>query len=178
VTNTSTTVIVNLIDVITMTAGPIVAMTIGIDVIIAATTTVMIGATTIIATTTMTGVMTARVIVVMTSTVTAEMIGAMIDVDRTTTTATTTIARSNLQCHSLKGATLMVHSNPPTEGSTSSSSVTKRPKATGSFDQTQGRLGMSTLKLHNLCVGWSSQSLSLGKIIGSIFLTSRPNRWS
>jgi hypothetical protein len=60
----------------------------------------------------------------------------------------------------------MVHSNLPTERSTSSLAVAKRPKATGSSDQTQGRSDMSTLKLHNLCVGRNSQSLSLGKIIG------------
>jgi hypothetical protein len=77
-----------------------------------------------------------------------------------TTTATTATARSDLHHHHLKGATLMVHFNQPTERSTSSSVAAKRPKAIGSSDQTQGRSGTSTLKLHNLCVGWSSQSLS------------------
>jgi hypothetical protein len=52
----------------------------------------------------------------------------------------------------------------------------KQPKATGSSDQMQGRSGTSTLKLHNLCVGRSSQSLSPGKIIGSTFLTPGPTR--
>jgi hypothetical protein len=41
VTTTSTTVTVDLIDVITGTAGPIAATTTGIDVITAATTAVM-----------------------------------------------------------------------------------------------------------------------------------------
>jgi hypothetical protein len=59
-----------------------------------------------------------------------------------------------------------VRSKPPTKRSTSSSEVAKRPKATDSSDQTQGRSGTSTLKLHNLFVGRSSQSLSTGKIIG------------
>jgi hypothetical protein len=52
-----------------------------------------------------------------------------------------------------KGATPMVRSKPPTEKSTSSSEVAKRPKATGSYDQTEERSGTLTLKLHNLSVG-------------------------
>jgi hypothetical protein len=111
------------------------------------------------------------VIVVTTSVVTVETIDVMIDVARTTTTATTIIARSDLHHHHLKGATLMVHSNPPTERLTTSSAVAKRPKATDSSDQTQGRLRMSTLKPRNPCVGQNSQSLSLGKIIGYTSLT-------
>jgi hypothetical protein len=106
------------------------------------------------------------VIAVTTNAVTAEMIGVMIDVARTTTTATTTTARSDHHRHHLKGATLMVHFSQPNERSTSSSAVAKRPKATDSFDQTQGRSGMSTVKLRNLCVGRSSnhflQERSLG----------------
>jgi hypothetical protein len=156
VTSALITVIVDLIDVITVTTGPIVAMTTGIDMIIAA----MIGATTTVAMTAMTGVTTTRVIVVMTSAVTTEMISAMINVTRMTTTATTVIARSDLHHHYLKGATLMVHSNPSTERSTSSSAVAKRPKTTCSSGQTQGRFDMSTLKLRNLCVGRNSQSIS------------------
>jgi hypothetical protein len=54
-----TTVAVDLIDVITVTACPIVAMTIGIDEITAATTVATTDAMTIVATT---GVTTARVI--------------------------------------------------------------------------------------------------------------------
>jgi hypothetical protein len=172
VISASTTITVDLIDVITMTTGPIVTMTIGNDVITVAVSA-MIDATTIVATT---GVTTARVITVTINIVTAEMIGAMIDVARTTTTSTTTIARSDFHYHHLKGATPMVRSSQPTERSTSSSVVAKRPKATDSFDQTQRRSGMSTLKLHNLCVGRNSQSLSLGKIIGSISLTPGPTR--
>jgi hypothetical protein len=37
----------------------------------------------------------------------------------------------------------MVHFNQPTERSTSSSVAARRPKATGSSDQTQGRSGTS-----------------------------------
>jgi ABC-type molybdate transport system permease subunit len=58
--------------------------------------------------------------------------------------------------HHLKGATLMVHSNLPTKKSTLSLAVAKRPEATGSSDQTQGRLDMLTLKLGNLCIGQNS----------------------
>jgi hypothetical protein len=115
VTSASTTITVDPIDVITVIAGPIIAMTIGINVIIDATTAVMIGVTTIVATTAMTVVMTARVIAVTTSAVTTEMIIVMIDDTRTTTIATTRITWSDLHRHHLKGATLMVHSNPPTE---------------------------------------------------------------
>jgi hypothetical protein len=46
VVNTSTIVTVDLIDEITVTADPILAMTIGIDVIIAATTAATTDATT------------------------------------------------------------------------------------------------------------------------------------
>jgi hypothetical protein len=62
-------------------------------------------------------------IVVITNAMTAEMI----DTVRTTTTATTATARSNLHHHHhhLKGATLMVHFNQPTERSTSSSVAAK-----------------------------------------------------
>jgi hypothetical protein len=142
VTNASTTVTVSLIDVITVIAGSIVAMMTGIDVIITATT----DATTTITTTVTTRVTIARVIAVMTSVTTAEMIDTMTDITKTTTTATTTIAKSGLHCHHLKGATSMVCSSQPTERSTSSLSVAKRPKATDRSDQTQGRSGMSTLK--------------------------------
>jgi hypothetical protein len=70
----------------------------------------------------------------------------------------------------------MVHFKPPNERSTSSSEVAKRPKSSGSYDQMKGRSGTSTLKLHNLCIGRSTQSLSPGKIIGSIYLTPIPTR--
>jgi hypothetical protein len=94
-----TTVTVDLIDVITVTADPIVAITIGIDVIIAVTTAAMIIA------------------------MTALVIGVMIDVARTTTTAMTTTARSALHHDHQKGETPMVHSKQLTERSTSSSAV-------------------------------------------------------
>jgi hypothetical protein len=61
----------------------------------------------------------------------------------------------------------MVRSSRPTERSTSSSAVAKRPKATDRSDQTQGRLSMSTPKLRSLYIGPSPQSLSPRKIIGS-----------
>jgi hypothetical protein len=77
VTSALTTVTVDLIDVVTVTAGPIVAMTIGIDEIIATTTASMIDAMTIVAMTVVTGMTTARVIAVTTREVTAEMIGVM-----------------------------------------------------------------------------------------------------
>jgi hypothetical protein len=96
------------------------------------------------------------VIVVATSTVTVEMTGVMTDVARTTTTAMTTTTRSSLHHHYLKGETTMVRSSQPTKRSTSSSVVAMQLKATDRFDQTQGRSGMSTPKLCNLCVGRNS----------------------
>jgi hypothetical protein len=120
----------------------------------------------------MMGVMIARVIAVTTSVMTTEMIDVMTDVAKMTTTATTTTAKSGLHRQHLKGATPMVRSSQPTERSTSSSAVAKRPKATDRSDQMQGRSGTSQLKPRNLCVGLSSQSLSPGKIIGSTSLTS------
>jgi hypothetical protein len=123
-------------------------------------------------------VTTERGIAVMTSTITAEMIGVMTVAARMTTTVTVATARSDLHHHHLKGETPMVRFNQPTERSTSSSVAAKRPKAIGSSDQTQGRSSTSTLKLHNLCIGWSSQSLSLGKIIWSTYQTPGPTRWS
>jgi hypothetical protein len=155
-TNTSTTIIVDRIDAITVTVGPIVATTIGIDMIIVVTTAAMTDAITIVIMIATTGAMTARVIAVTTSTVTDEMIDVMITAARMTTTATITTARSDLHPYHLTGATLTVRFNQPTERSISSSAAAKRPKATGSSDQTQGRSGTSTLKLHSLCVGRSS----------------------
>jgi hypothetical protein len=72
----------------------------------------------------------------------------------------------------------MVRSSWPTERSTSSSAVAKRPKATNRFDQTQGRLDMSTPKTLSLCDGPNSQLLSPGKITGSTSLTLRHTHWS
>jgi hypothetical protein len=72
----------------------------------------------------------------------------------------------------------MVRIKPPTGRSTSSLVVVKQPRATYNSDQTQGKLTKSTLKLHNLCVGWSTQSLSLGKTIGYTQLTLGPTHWS
>jgi hypothetical protein len=86
----------------------------------------------------------------------AVMTGVMIVV-RTTTTATTTTDRSILHHNCQKGATLMVRFEPPTEKSTLSLEVAKRPKATRNYDQMQGRSGTSILKFHNLYNGRSTQ---------------------
>jgi tRNA A37 threonylcarbamoyladenosine dehydratase len=105
VANASTIVTVDLIDEITMTAGPILAMTIGIDVIIDA----MIDVTTIVAMTATTGATTTEVIVVMIAMMivatTDETTDVMIDVAETTTVPVTTIGRSGLHHHHPKGAT-------------------------------------------------------------------------
>jgi hypothetical protein len=158
-----------------MIAGPILAMTIGIDVITAVTTAVMTGSTTTDATTATTGTTTTEVIVVMIAmmivTTTNETTDVMIDVARTTTVTTTTTVRSGLRRHRPKGATPMVRFRRPTVKSTSSSVVSKRSKVTDRLDQTPGRSGTSTLKTHNLCGGLNSQSLSPGKIIGFTSLT-------
>jgi hypothetical protein len=77
--------------------------------------------------------------------------GVMIVITRMTTVATTTTARSILPPHRQKEAIPMVRSKPLMEKSTSLSVVAKQPKAIGSSDQTQGRSGTSTLKIHNLC---------------------------
>jgi hypothetical protein len=71
-TSASTTVTIDLIDVITVIAGPIVAMTTGIDMIIAATTAAMTDATTIIPMTTLTRATTTRMIAVKTKAVTVK----------------------------------------------------------------------------------------------------------
>jgi hypothetical protein len=128
--NISTTVTVDLISEITVIAGPILATMTGIDVTIATTTATMTGATTIVAMTEATGVMTTGVIVVMLATTTSATTDEMIDVARATTIAMIIIGRNGLHRHRPKGATPMVHSRRPTVRSTSSSAVTKRPKAT------------------------------------------------
>jgi hypothetical protein len=182
VANASTIVTVDLIDEITVTAGPILAMTIGIDVIIAVTTAVMTDVTTIVATTAMTGTMTTEAIVVtiamMIITTTDETTSVMIDVARMTTVPATTTTRSGLHRHRPKGATPMVHSRRPTMRSILSLEVAKRPKATDRLDQTPGRSDTSTPRIRDLCGGLNSQSLSPRKIIGFISPTPEPIRWS
>jgi hypothetical protein len=123
VVNVSTIVTVDLIDEITETVDPILAMTIGIDVIIVVTTAAMTDATTTVATTAPTSATEAIVVMIATMTVTTT--GVMIDVARTTTTAQTTTIRSEHLRHHPKGATPMVHSRRPTARSTSSSEVAK-----------------------------------------------------
>jgi hypothetical protein len=177
VVNTSTTVTVDLIDEITVIAGPILATMTGIDMIIAATT----AATTTVAMTATTDVTTigviATMIATMTSAMTDEMTDVMIFVTRTTTITTTTIGRKKLHRHRPKGATPMVRSRRPTVRSTSSSVVAQRSKAIERPDQTLGRSGMSTPKTHGLYVGLNSQSLSPGKIIGFTSLTPGVTHW-
>jgi hypothetical protein len=178
VANASTIITVNLIDEITVIAGLILAMTIGIDVITAATTAAMTGATTTVAMTTTIGMTTTEVIVVMIAmmivTMPDEMTDVMIDVARTTTVPATTTGRSGLHHHRPKGATPTVHSRRPTARSTSSLEVAKRSKATDRLDQMPGRSGTSTPKTHDLCGGLNTESLSPGKIIGSTSLNPEP----
>jgi hypothetical protein len=71
----------------------------------------------------------------------------------------------------------MVHSRRRSARSTSLLVVAKRSKPTGRLDQTPGRSGMSTQKIHDLYGGLNSQSLSPGTIIGSTFPTPEPIRW-
>jgi hypothetical protein len=178
VANASIIVTVNLIDEITVIAGPILAMTIGINVIIA----VMTDVTTIVATTATTGATSKEAIIMiiamMIDTTIDETIGMMIDDARTTTVPMTTTARSELHRHRPKGATPMVHSRRPTARSILSLEVAKRPKATDRLDQTPGRSDTSTPRIRDLCGGLNSQSLSPGKIIGFISPTPEPIRWS
>jgi hypothetical protein len=169
-------VTVDLIDEITVTADPILAMTIGIDVITVATTAAMTDATTTVVMTALISVM--QVIVVMIAMMTVTTTGATIDVVTMTTTAKTTTARSEHLRHRPREATPMVHSRRRTARSTSLLVVTKRSKPTGRLDQTPGRSGTSTLKIHDLYGGLNSQSLSPGKIIGFTFLTLEPIHWS
>jgi hypothetical protein len=153
VANASTIVIVDLIDEITVTAGPIFVMTIGIDVIIARTTAAM----TAIAMIATTGATTIEVIIVMIAmmivTTTDEMTDVMIDVARMTTVPATTTGRSGLHHHRPKGATPMVHSRRLTPRSTSSLEVAKRLKATDRLDQMPRRSGTSTPKTRDLYGG-------------------------
>jgi hypothetical protein len=119
VANASRIATVDLIDDITVTADPILAMTIGIDVIIAATIAAMTDVTTTVVTTAL--ISATEVIVVMIATMIVTTTGATIDVTRMTTTAKTTTARNGHLHHHPKGATPMVHSRRPTARSTSSS---------------------------------------------------------
>jgi hypothetical protein len=107
VVNASRIATVDLIDEITVTTDPILAMTIGIDVIIAAMTDAM---TTIVMTALISAI---EVIVVMIATTIVTTTGTTIDVARTTTTAKTTTAKSRHLRHHQKGATPMVHSKKP-----------------------------------------------------------------
>jgi hypothetical protein len=174
VISATTIVTVDLIDMITVIAGPIVTMMTGISMIIAAIITATTDVTIIVAMTTTIDVRITRMIEVTTS----ATIAGMTDIAKTTTTATTTTVKNGLYHHFLKGATPMARSRRPTERLTSSSVVAKQPKATDRTDQTPGRSGMLTLKTRSLCVGPNSQSLSLGKIIGITSLTLGLTRWS
>jgi hypothetical protein len=182
VVNTSTIVTVDLIDEITVIAGPILAMMIGIDVIIAATTATMTNVTTTVVMTATAGMTTTGVIVTMIAmmivTTTDEMTDVITNVARTTTIARTATGRSGPLRHRPKGATPMVCSRRLIARSTSSSEVAKRSKATDRPDQTPGISGTSTLKTHDLCGGLNSQSLSPGKIIGFTSPTPVLTHWS
>jgi hypothetical protein len=123
VVNASRIATVDLIDEITVTADPILAMMIGIDVIITTITAAMTDATTTVVTTAL--ISAIEVIVMMIATTIVTTTGATIDVARTTTTAKTTTARSGHLRHHPKGAIPMVHSRRPTARSTSSSVVAK-----------------------------------------------------
>jgi hypothetical protein len=92
VVNASVNITVDLIDEITVTAGPTLAMTIGIDVIIAATTATTTDMMTTVATTAPTG--TTKVIVVTIATMIVTTTDVMIDVARTTTITRTTTRKS------------------------------------------------------------------------------------
>jgi hypothetical protein len=175
VANASRIATVDLIDEITVTADPILVMTIGINVIIAATIASMTDVTTTVVTTTL--ISAIEVIVVMIATTIVTMTGATTDVARMTITAKITTARSGHLRHHPKGATPMVHSRRPTVRSTSSSVVAKRSKQTIKLNRTPGRSGTSTLKIHDLYGGLNSQSLSPGKIIGFTFPTPEHIRW-
>jgi hypothetical protein len=176
VVSASAIVTVDLIDEITETVDPILAMTMGIDVIIAATTAAMTDATTTVAATAPTSATEAIIAMITTMTVTTT--GVMINVARTITTTQTTTVRSGHLRHHPKGATPTVHSRRPTARSTSSSEVAKRSKPTGKLDRTPERSSTSTLKMHDLCVGLNSQSPFPGKIIGFTSPTPEPIRWS
>jgi hypothetical protein len=168
-------VTVDLIDVITVIAGPTVARTTGIDVTIAATNATMSNAMTIVAMTTKTDAKIARMIAVTTIAGTTDV---MTGIAKTTTTAKITTVKNGLHHHCLKGATITTRSRWPTKRLTSSSVVAMQPKATDKTDQTPGRSGKLALKTHSLCIGPNSQSLSPGKIIGFTSLTPGLTRWS
>jgi hypothetical protein len=123
VANVSTIVTVDLIDKITMTAGPIPAMMIGIDVIIVTTAAAMTDVTTTVAMTAMTSVTV--VISVMIAMMMVTTTDVIIDVARTTTIARTATRRSRRLRHRPKGATPRAHSRRLTARSTSSSEVVK-----------------------------------------------------
>jgi hypothetical protein len=174
--NASKIATADLIDEITVTADPNLAMMIGIDVIIAATTAAMTDATTTVVTTAL--ISATEMIVVMIATMTITTTDVTIDVARMTTTAKTTTARSGHLRHHPRGATPMVRSRRQTTRSTSSLVVAKQSKPTGKLDRTPERSGTSTLKIHDLYGGLNSQSLSPGKIIGFTFPTPEPICWS
>jgi hypothetical protein len=135
VVNASRISTIDLIDEITVTADPILAMTIGIDVIITAITAAMTDTTTTVVTTAL--IREIEVIVVMIATTIVTTTSATIDDARTTKTAKTTTTRSGHLRHHQKVATPMVHSRRITARLTSSSVVAKRSKPTGKIDRTQ-----------------------------------------
>jgi hypothetical protein len=167
VVNASTIMTVDLIDEITVIAGPILAMIIGIDVIIAA----MTDATTTAAMTATTGVMTTGLIIAMIAMMIFTTTDVITGIAKMTIITRTATGRSGPLRHRPKGATPMAHSRRLTGRSTSLLEVTKRSKATERPYQTPGRSGTLTLKTRDLCGSPNSQSLSPGKIIGFTSLT-------
>jgi hypothetical protein len=164
VANVSTIVTVDLIDDITVTAGPILAITIGIDVIIA----VMTDATNIVAMTATIGVTTTEAIIVMIVTTTDEMTGVMIDVARTTTIARTVtrggnpngaFQKANREINFIVGGCQVIKSNKQTQSNAR-------------------EIRHVNTENRDLYGGLNSQSLSPGKIIGFTSLTPEPIRWS
>jgi hypothetical protein len=101
VVNASRITTVDLIDEITVTADPILAMTIGINMIIAVITATMTDTMTTVVTTAL--ISAIEVIVVMIATTIVTTTGATIDIARITTTAKTTSARSGHLRHHPKG---------------------------------------------------------------------------
>jgi hypothetical protein len=136
----------------------------------------MTDATTTVVTTALISVI--EVIVVMIAMMTVVTTGVTTDVVRMTTTAKTTTARNGHLRHRPREATPMVHSRRQTARSTSLLVLAKRSKPTGTLDQTPGRSGTSTPKIHDLYGGLNSQSLSPGMIIGSTFPNPELIRWS
>jgi hypothetical protein len=109
VTSVSTTVSVDLIDVITVTLSSQQRQ--GSMRLSPRLATAMTDVTTIVAMIATTSMTTERGIIVTTNTITAKMMGVMTVTATMTTTVTAATAKSNLHHHHLKGATPMMRFN-------------------------------------------------------------------